>query len=88
MGSPSVTNSDVSSDTIYQYIVTGLRYACSHAFMHVAGDSGNLRMLETFLMEKLLEWLEAMSLTRHLDTAVELMQQALSDLNQVRVTYS
>ena len=88
MGSPSVTNSDVTSETIYRYIVTGLRYACSHAFMHVAGDNGNLRMLETFLMEKLLEWLEAMSLMRHLDAAVELMQHALTDLNHVCVTHS
>ena len=77
MGNPSVTNKDVSSETVYRYIVTGLRYACSHAFNHVAGDGGNLRMLETFLMEKLLEWLEAMSLMRLLDTAVELMQHAL-----------
>jgi len=85
-GSPSVTNKDVSSERIYRYIVTGLRYACSHAFTHVAGDSGNIRMLETFLTEKLLEWLEAMSLMSHLDTAVELMQQALTELNQVRTS--
>lgn len=85
MGSP-FTNKDVSSETIYRYIVTGLRYACSHAFAHVAGDSGNIRMLETFLTEKLLEWLEAMSLMRHLDTAVELMQQALAELSQVCVS--
>lgn len=83
MGSPSATNKDVSSGTIYQYIVTGLQYACIHAFTHVERDSGNLRMLETFLMEKLLEWLEAMTLMGFLDTAVELMQQALAVLNQV-----
>lgn len=83
MGSPSATNKDVSSESVYKYIVTGLRYACSHAFTHIAADGGNLRMLETFLMEKLLEWLEAMSLMSHLDTAVELMQHALADLTQV-----
>jgi hypothetical protein len=43
-------------------------------------------MLETFLVEKLLEWLEAMSLMRLLDTAMELMQHALADLTQVRHT--
>lgn len=83
MGSPSVTNKDVSSGTIYKYIVTGLQYACLHAFTHVERDSGNLRMLETFLMEKLLEWLEAMILMGFLDTAVELMQDALAILGQV-----
>jgi len=88
MGSPSATNRDVSSERVYKYIVTGLRYACSHAFTHIAADGGNLRMLETFLMEKLLEWLEAMSLMSHLDTAVELMQHALADLTQVCHTWS
>ena len=83
MGSPSVTNKDVSSGTIYQYIVTGLQYACLHAFTHVEPNGDNLRMLETFLMEKLLEWLEAMTLMGFLDTAVELMQHALAVLNQV-----
>jgi hypothetical protein len=83
MGSPSVTNKDVSSDTIYKHIVTGLQYACLHAFTHVERNSGNTRMLETFLMEKLLEWLEAMILMGFLDTAVELMQHALAILNQV-----
>jgi hypothetical protein len=83
MGSPSVTNKDISSATIYKYIVTGLQYACLHAFTHVERNSGNLRMLETFLMEKLLEWLEAMILMGFLDTAVELMQHALAVLNQV-----
>jgi hypothetical protein len=86
MGCPSATNKDVSSERVYKYIVTGLRYACSHAFTHVAADGGNLRMLEAFLMEKLLEWLEAMSLMSHLDTAVELMQHALADLTQVCCT--
>lgn len=86
MGSPSMTNKDVSTGRVNKYIVTGLRYACSHAFTHVAADSGNLRMLETFLVEKLLEWLEAMSLMKLLDTAVELMQHALADLTQVRHT--
>lgn len=88
MGSPSVANSDVSSGTVSRYIITGLRYACSFAFTHIAGDIGNLRMFETFLMVKLLEWLEAMSLMRLLDTAVELMQHALADLNQVYCTFS
>jgi len=83
MGSPSVTNKDVSPGSIYQFIATGLQYACIHAFTHVERDSGNLRMLETFLMEKLLEWLEAMTLMGLLDTAVELIQHALSVLNQV-----
>jgi hypothetical protein len=83
MGSPSVTNKDVSSGTIYQFIVTGLQYACNHAFHHIEGDRGNVRMLETFLMEKLLEWLEAMTLMRLLDTAVDLMQYSLAILNQV-----
>lgn len=86
MGSPSMTNKDVSAGRLNKYIVTGLRYACSHAFTHVAADGGNLRMLETFLVEKLLEWLEAMSLMRLLDTAMELMQHALADLTQVRHT--
>jgi hypothetical protein len=83
MGGPSVMNKDVSSGTVYRYIVTGLRYACSYAFMHISGDGGNLRMLETFLMEKLMEWLEAMSLMKLLDTAVELMQHTLAELGQV-----
>lgn len=83
MGSPKATNKGVSTGRVYKYIVTGLRYACSHAFTHIAADGGNLRMLETFLMEKLLEWLEAMSLMRLLDTAVELMRHALADLTQV-----
>jgi hypothetical protein len=83
MGSPSVTNKDLSSGTIYQHIVTGLQYSCIHAFTHVERNGGNLRMLETFLMEKLLEWLEAMTLLGLLDTAVELIQHALAVLNQV-----
>ena len=83
MGSLSVTNKDLSTGTIYQYIVTGLQYACIHAFTHIERNSGNLRMLETFLMEKLLEWLEAMTLMGLLDTAVELVQLALAVLNQV-----
>lgn len=83
IGSPSVANKDIPSGTIYQYIVSGLQYACIHAFTHIERDSGNLRMLETFLMEKLLEWLEAMTLMGLLDTAVELMQHALAILNQV-----
>jgi hypothetical protein len=85
MGTPWATNKDVSSG---KYITTGLRYACSHAFTHIAGDQSNLRMLETFLTEKLLEWLEAMSLMKHLDTAVESMQQALAELKQVCSTFS
>jgi hypothetical protein len=85
MGTPSATNKGVSSG---QYFTTGLRYACSHAFIHIAGDQSNLRMLETFLTEKLLEWLEAMSLMKHLDTAVESMQQALAELKQVCSTFS
>lgn len=85
MGSPSVANKDVlvTPGTVYQFIVTGLQYACNHAFAHIEGDSENLRMLETFLMEKLLEWLEAMTLMGLLDTAVELMQHALAIFNQV-----
>ena len=83
MGSPSVTNNDLSSETVYQFIVTGLRYACIYAFNHIEGDNGNLGMLEAFLMDKLLEWLEAMTLMGLLDTAVELMQHALADLTQV-----
>ncbi|KAI0302996.1 hypothetical protein BC826DRAFT_324029 [Russula brevipes] len=87
MGTPSATNKDVSESS-GQYITTGLRYACSHAFTHIAGDQGNLRMLETFLTEKLLEWLEAMSLMKHLDTAVESMQQALAELKQHKESLS
>ena len=83
MGSPSVTNTELSPGTIYQFITTGLRYACNHAFTHIEGDSDNQRMLEIFLMEKLLEWLEAMTLIGLLDTAVELMQRAIADLQQV-----
>ena len=83
MGSPSVTNRDLSSGTINQYIVPGLQYSCIHAFTHVERNGGNLRMLETFLMEKLLEWLEAMILLGLIDTAVELIQHALAILNQV-----
>ena len=83
MGSPSATNKDISSGTIYQFIFTGLQYACTHAFTHVERNSDNLRLLETFLMEKMLEWLEAMTLLGLLDTAVELMQHALAVLNQV-----
>ena len=82
-GSPSVTNKDVPFGTLYKFITTGLRYACCYAFTHIAGDSGNLQKLETFLTEKLLEWLEAMSLMRLLDTAVELMQSILEEVNQV-----
>ncbi|KAH9065129.1 hypothetical protein EDB83DRAFT_2291711 [Lactarius deliciosus] len=87
MHGPSMSNKDVSSATIYQNIITGLRYACGHAFAHISGDKGNWRLLETFLMEKLLEWLEAMSLLGLLDTAVELLRHTLAELEQVR-TYS
>ncbi|KAI0301914.1 hypothetical protein B0F90DRAFT_1716338 [Multifurca ochricompacta] len=66
----------------------GLRYACNHGFTHMNGDSGNLRMLETFLMEKLLEWLEVMSLLKLLDTAAELMQRTLADLQQQNISIS
>jgi hypothetical protein len=83
MGHPSVTNKDLPLETIYRFITTGLQYACSQAFTHIEGDTDNLHMLEAFLMEKLLEWLEAMTLMGHLDTAVELMQHALTDLKQV-----
>ena len=83
MRSLSATNKDISPGTIYQHIVSGLQYACMHAFTHIERNDGNLRMLETFLMEKLLEWLEAMTLMGSLDTAVELMQHALAVLNQV-----
>ena len=86
MGSPSVTNKDLSSDTIQKFLTTGLRYACIHAFTHIEGDRGNIGMLEAFLMEKLLEWLEAMTLLGLLDTAVEQMQRALADLAQVCTT--
>ncbi|KAI9466620.1 hypothetical protein BJY52DRAFT_4177 [Lactarius psammicola] len=82
MHGPSVANKDVSSATIYQNITTGLRYACGHAFAHISGDKENGRLLETFLMEKLLEWLEAMSLLGLLDTAVELLRHALAELEQ------
>ncbi|KAH9007213.1 hypothetical protein EDB86DRAFT_2870602, partial [Lactarius hatsudake] len=84
MHGPSMSNKDVSSATIYQNIITGLRYACGHAFAHISGDKGNWRLLETFLMEKLLEWLEAMSLLGLLDTAVELLRHTLAELEQVR----
>ncbi|KAH9041806.1 hypothetical protein EDB84DRAFT_1436528 [Lactarius hengduanensis] len=82
MHGPSMTNKDVSSATIYENIITGLRYACGHAFSHISGDKGNWRLLETFLMEKLLEWLEAMSLLGLLDTAVELLRHTLAELEQ------
>ncbi|KAI9448417.1 hypothetical protein H4582DRAFT_88202 [Lactarius indigo] len=82
MHGPSMTNKGVSSATIYQNITTGLRYACGHAFVHISGDRGNWRLLETFLMEKLLEWLEAVSLLGLLDTAVELLRHALAELEQ------
>ena len=84
MHGPSVANKDVSAQTIWRSITTGLRYACGHAFAHISEDKGNWRLLETFLMEKLLEWLEAMSLLGLLDTAVELLRYALTELERVR----
>ncbi len=83
MRGPSMTNEGVSSASIYRNITTGLRYACGHAFAHISGDKGNWRLLEMFLMEKLLEWLEAMSLLGLLDTAVGLLRHALVELEQV-----
>ena len=88
MHGPSVANKDVSAQTIWQTITTGLRYACGHAFAHLSKDKGNWRLLETFLMEKLLEWLEAMSLLGLVDTAVELLRYALAELEQVRTSSS
>ncbi|KAI0250577.1 hypothetical protein BJV78DRAFT_554959 [Lactifluus subvellereus] len=82
MGGPSATNKDVASATVYRHLTTGLRYACTYGLTHISGDSGNSHMLETFLTEKLLEWLEAMSLLKLLDAAVELMQRTLADLDQ------
>ena len=86
MHGPSVANKDVSAQTIWQNIPTGLRYACGHAFAHISEDKGNWRLLETFLMEKLLEWLEAMSLLGLLDTAVDLLRYTLTELEQVRTS--
>ncbi|KAI0269379.1 hypothetical protein BC834DRAFT_866064 [Gloeopeniophorella convolvens] len=82
IGSPSLSNKDVESATMWRYVTTGLRYACAHAFRHIAGDSGNVRLLESFLEEKLLEWVEVMSLLKLLDTAVELLQRTLMDFEQ------
>jgi predicted Zn-ribbon and HTH transcriptional regulator len=84
MHGPSVANKDVSAQTIWQNIPTGLRYACGHAFAHIYEDKGNWRLLETFLMEKLLEWLEAMSLLGLVDTAVKLLRYTLARLEQVQ----
>jgi NACHT domain len=86
--SPSLTNKDVTSEIISRHITTGLRYACTYAFTHISGDSGNQHMLEAFLMEKLLEWLEVMSLLNLLDAALELLQHTLADLDQVCVAIS
>ncbi|KAF8271660.1 hypothetical protein EI94DRAFT_512512 [Lactarius quietus] len=84
MHGPSMSNKDVPAQTIWHNITTGLRYACGHVFAHISKDKENWRLLETFLMEKLLEWLEAMSLLGLLDTAMELLRYALAELEQVR----
>jgi hypothetical protein len=86
MHGPSTANKDVSAQTIWQNIPTGLRYACGHALAHISEDKGNRRSLEMFLMEKLLEWLEAMSLLELLDTAVDLLRYTLAELEQVRTS--
>ena len=83
MGGPSVTNKDVAVTTVNRHLTTGLRYACTYGLAHISADHGDLHMLETFLTEKLLEWLEAMSLLKLLDAAVELLQRTLADLDQV-----
>lgn len=85
MHGPSTANKDVSAQTIWQNIPTGLRYACGHALAHISEDKGNRRSLEMFLMEKLLEWLEAMSLLELLDTAVDLLRYTLAELEQEKL---
>ncbi|KAH9007216.1 hypothetical protein EDB86DRAFT_66754 [Lactarius hatsudake] len=86
MHSPSVANRDMLSATIYRDISPGLRYACGHAFAHISKDKGNWRLLETFLMKKLLEWLEVMSLLGLLDSTVELLRRTLADFEKSRTS--